>query len=68
MLNVSKQALSCPSPRCTNSARGICCRIDPGVQKWLFIPEWDFSGTGGTQHADRVATQQDHMPSLHPVF
>lgn len=68
MLKISKQALSCPGPRCARSAGGIRCRIDPGIQKWLFISKGGFSGTGGAQHAGHVAAQQDHVPYRHPSF
>jgi len=47
MLKISKQALSCPGPRCARSAGGIRCRVDPGAQRWLFISEGNFSGPGG---------------------
>lgn len=68
MLKISKQAFSCPGPRCAHSAGGIHCRIDPGVQKWLFISEGSFSGTGGAQHAGHVAAQRDRMTYEHPGF
>ena len=68
MLKISKRALSCPGPRCAPSAGGIRCRIDPGVQKWLFISKGSFSGAGGAQHAGHGAAQRDRMSYEHPGF